>query len=363
MASPAATRPLPTLPPPLPGLQAPPRPRAPNGRRRGKGQLRVTGEEEGRISTGRKGGGGGGGFGYNSIFVVVPYFRGECEGAWRIRSGMDLDDFNAVMRRLDVDLWTLIDTAISVAARDHGKELRSRRDGIVEQLYAPVVPAKSGEKERIQSRGADEKGKLPNEERTQRGSPPVTPSPDSEEDYEEEADEEEEEEAEAEEEDDRDRMRNGRPAEDEESKILAIKEHLDDPDQQSEDSLIQMLQTLADMDIQFKALKATDIGRQVNGLRKHSSTEVRRLVKHLVRKWKDMVDDWVKKNSLETAHPSVIGRLLPSDHPNTRRGERERSSAALRCYLLVLSRNWLKWQMTVTPRSRFKQRSVRIKTR
>lgn len=156
---------------------------------------------------------------------------------------MDLDDFNAVLRRLDVDLWTLIDTAISVAARDHGNELRFRRDGIVEQLYAPAAPwyrddgnggsstAKAGEKERIHSRGAEEKGKLPNEERTPRGSPSMTPSPDIEEDDEEEADEEEEGEAGAEEEDDRNRMLHGSPVEDEESRILAIKEHLDDPDQ------------------------------------------------------------------------------------------------------------------------------------
>uniref|UniRef100_A0A0A9EN55 TFIIS N-terminal domain-containing protein n=1 Tax=Arundo donax TaxID=35708 RepID=A0A0A9EN55_ARUDO len=48
------------------------------------------------------------------------------------------------------------------------------------------------------------------------------------------------------------------------------------------------------MDITYKALQETDIGRHVNGLRKHPSGEVRQLVKLLVRKWKEIVDDWVR---------------------------------------------------------------------
>ncbi|WRX08394.1 Transcription factor IIS [Theobroma cacao] len=82
---------------------------------------------------------------------------------------------------------------------------------------------------------------------------------------------------------------------DEQKKILEIKEHLEEP-HQSEDSLIDLLQSLADMDITFQALKETDIGRHVNKLRKHSSNDVRRLVKQLVRKWKEIVDEWVRLN-------------------------------------------------------------------
>ncbi|KAM6574814.1 hypothetical protein CsatA_023141 [Cannabis sativa] len=52
---------------------------------------------------------------------------------------------------------------------------------------------------------------------------------------------------------------------------------------QSEDSLVGLLQGLVDMDITFQSLKKTDIRRHVNRLRKHSSSEVRRLVKQLVR--------------------------------------------------------------------------------
>ncbi|KAL7241804.1 hypothetical protein ACSBR1_014397 [Camellia fascicularis] len=48
---------------------------------------------------------------------------------------------------------------------------------------------------------------------------------------------------------------------------------------------------VADMDITFKALKKTNIGRHVNRLWKNPSNDVRRLVKQLVRKWKDLVDE------------------------------------------------------------------------
>ncbi|XP_073147179.1 probable mediator of RNA polymerase II transcription subunit 26b isoform X4 [Henckelia pumila] len=59
---------------------------------------------------------------------------------------------------------------------------------------------------------------------------------------------------------------------------------------QSEGSLAALLQRRVVMNIILKALKETDIGRQVTRLRKHSSDEVHRLVKILVRKWKDTVD-------------------------------------------------------------------------
>ncbi|XP_041019230.1 probable mediator of RNA polymerase II transcription subunit 26c [Juglans microcarpa x Juglans regia] len=76
---------------------------------------------------------------------------------------------------------------------------------------------------------------------------------------------------------------------DEQTKIMEIKEHLEDPDQ-SDDFLVELLPSLVDMDITFQELKI-DIGRHVNQLQKHSSSDVRRLVKLLVRKWKDNVDE------------------------------------------------------------------------
>ncbi|KAK8967051.1 hypothetical protein KSP40_PGU019719 [Platanthera guangdongensis] len=48
---------------------------------------------------------------------------------------MDPEDLKAVLRTTGVDLWSLIETAISVAAAEHGRELKARRAGIVERLF------------------------------------------------------------------------------------------------------------------------------------------------------------------------------------------------------------------------------------
>ncbi|KAF6139750.1 hypothetical protein GIB67_014565 [Kingdonia uniflora] len=229
---------------------------------------------------------------------------------------MDLDEFRLILSNTGVDLWTLIGTAISVASSDYRNELKNRRDGIVEQLYAlpPTVamsrngdlngdrvesPKLSNETKEKHSSSLDEvKGYSPytpqsvavsldddkdyhggSKGREVKGCSPYTPQ------------------SVAVSLDDDKEHRGGSKGrvviEDEQSKILRIKEHLEDPNQ-SNDSVVDLLRTLADMDITFKALQATDIGRHVNRLRKHSSGEVRRLVKQLVRKWKDLVDEWVE---------------------------------------------------------------------
>ncbi|KAE7998245.1 hypothetical protein FH972_002809 [Carpinus fangiana] len=194
---------------------------------------------------------------------------------------MDVDDFRAVLESCGVDVWTFIETAISVAAADYGAELKSRRDGIVERLYAGAISASaSGEQPRC--RNCDDVDdlradncldvKAPAEKEGSPGTPLSVEREDGEEmdPY-------------------------AGLFDDEPKKILEIKEQLEDP-HQSEDYLIELLQTLADMDITFQALKETDIGRHVNRFRKHQSQDVRRLVKLLVRKWKDIVDEWVKLN-------------------------------------------------------------------
>ncbi|XP_058087202.1 probable mediator of RNA polymerase II transcription subunit 26c isoform X2 [Magnolia sinica] len=212
---------------------------------------------------------------------------------------MDLDDFRSILRDSGVDVWTMIETAISMASADYGKELKDRRDGIVERLYSPAVHrchnCDLDAAPRLSNTGIEE-----NEKKSQssvekesssggnvKGASPLTmPRP-------------------MDGEDDQDQIyEGGHSIDHEKNKILVIKEHLEDPGQ-SDDSLVDLLQGLADMDITFTALKETDIGRHVNGLRKHPSSEVRRLVKQLVRKWKDLVDEWVKLRG-ETAAAAVI---------------------------------------------------------
>ncbi|KAL5053633.1 hypothetical protein RYX36_034315 [Vicia faba] len=69
---------------------------------------------------------------------------------------------------------------------------------------------------------------------------------------------------------------------DEQKKILEIKELLEYP-RRYEDSLLELLQNRVDIDITFQELKKTDIGRNVNQLRKYPFSDVRRLVKILVK--------------------------------------------------------------------------------
>ncbi|CAL4904071.1 unnamed protein product [Urochloa decumbens] len=181
------------------------------------------------------------------------------------------------------DVWDLVDAALTAAARDSPDELRARRDGIVERLYAGARchNCDASATPPPQPRRAPEAAAAAAEAVS-----PVSP------------DEEVDADGLGEDEDDADAGV--------ESKILAIRDFLEDPDQ-SEDEMVSLLQNLADMDITYKALQETDIGRHVNGLRKHPSGEVRQLVKLLVRQWKEIVDDWVRlHNSGDGDSPNKV---------------------------------------------------------
>ncbi|XP_047310689.1 probable mediator of RNA polymerase II transcription subunit 26c [Impatiens glandulifera] len=201
---------------------------------------------------------------------------------------MELNDFRRILLTSKTDVWKFIDAAITVASLDYGDELKARRDRIAEHLYMKTSSRCQNCTAGVdQMRNGFPSNKVLTENspvQQNRGSPSTPESIHSRDG----GDDEEEEE------------RDPYAAifddyEDEETKVLKIKENLEDPNQ-SEDSLVSSLQSLADMDITFNALNVTDIGRHVNALRKHSSNEVRRLVKQLVRKWKDLVDEWVKEN-------------------------------------------------------------------
>ncbi|XP_050374673.1 probable mediator of RNA polymerase II transcription subunit 26c [Argentina anserina] len=200
---------------------------------------------------------------------------------------MDYDDLRTMVRRSGFDVFTFIDAAIAVAAADDGVELRRRRDVIVEKLYAATCAAPA--LQRCQNcDGGD--GVVAQ----RKGVSPATPqSVDN---------REEEEEDEEEELDPCAGLFDDEPP----RKILDIKKQLEDPDQ-SEDSLVELLQSLVDMDISFQDLKDTDIGRHVSQLRKQQQSEVvRRLAKQLVRKWKGTVDEWVKLHGEEPMNSVMV---------------------------------------------------------
>ncbi|XP_068484401.1 probable mediator of RNA polymerase II transcription subunit 26c isoform X1 [Phaseolus vulgaris] len=202
---------------------------------------------------------------------------------------MDLDDFRSILDTSGVDVWMFIDAAIAVASADCAAELKRRRDSIVESLYsATAAPPRcrncddghllrtNGHQITKQNSPSPSPVRQPHRRRAaEAANSPATPQSLENDDGGEDLDP------------------YGGLFDDEQKKILEIKEQLEEPDQ-SEDSLVELLQSLADMDITFQALKETDIGRHVNRLRKHPSNDVRRLVKLLVRKWKEIVDEWVK---------------------------------------------------------------------
>lgn len=191
---------------------------------------------------------------------------------------MDLDEFRSILLNSGANVWEIIDAAVTLAVTDYAGELKRRRDGIVERLYAQRC--NDCDVNRIEQRQMNDVVLNDTTEvQVDRRGSPLTPQSVPVED----------------EEDDLDPY--GGLFDDEQARVLKIKEQLEDPHQNDED-VIELLQTLADMDLTFTGLKETDIGRHVNRLRKHPSNEVRSLVKQLVRKWKELVDEWVgSKNS------------------------------------------------------------------
>ncbi|XP_042011817.1 probable mediator of RNA polymerase II transcription subunit 26c isoform X2 [Salvia splendens] len=177
---------------------------------------------------------------------------------------MDLNDFRSFISDSGIDVWTCIEMAISVASADHQIELRNRRDGIVEKLFAPPCQNCVEKKDEV----------------------------------------------------DRQSLGQNDDEADEQRKIIEIRNLLDDHSQ-NERYLIEMLQRLLEMNTSFITLKNTEIGRHVAKLRKHSSSEVRRLVKIVIRKWKETVDEWVKQNTpIEEEEVATEFNGDVRDHPN-----------------------------------------------
>ncbi|KAK4481777.1 hypothetical protein RD792_012688 [Penstemon davidsonii] len=77
------------------------------------------------------------------------------------------------------------------------------------------------------------------------------------------------------------------------SDVLRIKEIIDNSENESEGLLFDSLRKLQLMPFSVETLKATEIGKSVNSLRKHGSKDIRKLVRILIEDWKAMVDAWV----------------------------------------------------------------------
>ncbi|KAF5940990.1 hypothetical protein HYC85_022157 [Camellia sinensis] len=96
--------------------------------------------------------------------------------------------------------------------------------------------------------------------------------------------------------------------------VLRIKGILDNSHDEADSVLLDSLRRLQLMALSVDTMKATEIGKSVNALRKHASNQIRQLARTLIGVWKEMVDEWVKATSTvaveegtpESVNPSVI---------------------------------------------------------
>ncbi|BAT85099.1 hypothetical protein LR48_Vigan10g023300 [Vigna angularis] len=99
--------------------------------------------------------------------------------------------------------------------------------------------------------------------------------------------------------------------------ILRIKDVLLNREEESESVLFESLRRLQLIELTVDCLKATEIGKAVNPLRKRGSKEIRQLAKTLIDGWKQMVDEWVKATATtaiaasdegtpDSVNPSVV---------------------------------------------------------
>ncbi|XP_016181351.1 probable mediator of RNA polymerase II transcription subunit 26b isoform X1 [Arachis ipaensis] len=97
------------------------------------------------------------------------------------------------------------------------------------------------------------------------------------------------------------------------AEVLRIRDILHNRQEESDGVLFDSLRRLQLMELTFDCLKATEIGKAVNPLRKHASKDIRQLARKLIDDWKEMVDEWVKATAIagsegtpDSVNPSVV---------------------------------------------------------
>ncbi|XP_027330855.1 probable mediator of RNA polymerase II transcription subunit 26b [Abrus precatorius] len=96
--------------------------------------------------------------------------------------------------------------------------------------------------------------------------------------------------------------------------VFRIKEILLNYEEESDSVLLDSLRRLKLMELTVDLLKATEIGKAVNPLRKHGSRDICQLARTLIDGWKEMVDAWVKatppitgsEGTPDSVNPSVV---------------------------------------------------------
>ncbi|KAH1060558.1 hypothetical protein GLYMA_02G157800v4 [Glycine max] len=94
--------------------------------------------------------------------------------------------------------------------------------------------------------------------------------------------------------------------------VFRIKDIFLNYEEESDSVLFDSLRRLQLMELTVDLLKATEIGKAVNPLRKHGSRDICQLARTLIDGWKQMVDEWVKDTTAiaegtpDSVNPSVV---------------------------------------------------------
>ncbi|KVI03400.1 Transcription elongation factor, TFIIS/CRSP70, N-terminal, sub-type [Cynara cardunculus var. scolymus] len=94
--------------------------------------------------------------------------------------------------------------------------------------------------------------------------------------------------------------------------VMRIKEIVDNSPDESTSVLCNSLRKLQLMAISVDTLKATEIGKSVNVLRKHALKDVRQIARTLIEVWKGMVDEWVNATTKIAASDDTPESINPS---------------------------------------------------
>ncbi|XP_031287812.1 probable mediator of RNA polymerase II transcription subunit 26b [Pistacia vera] len=214
-----------------------------------------------------------------------------------------LDNWRNYFRTANGDIFDIIDHAVMVAALDCPKEFRLRRDRIAEKLFTCKVTRCLG-CERVElnvpcNESDDDEDDMIGCKRDEGGGSKESKVNSSGDDRDNDNDHH------VNIDDDNQILSNFSYGEaealtdeiEEKSQIvgevLRIKEIIDNSQDESDSVLLDCLRRLQLMALTVDTLKATEIGKAVNGLRKHGSKQIRHLSRTLIEGWKDLVDEWV----------------------------------------------------------------------
>ncbi|KAK1280029.1 putative mediator of RNA polymerase II transcription subunit 26b [Acorus gramineus] len=228
-----------------------------------------------------------------------------------VKSGT-LDDWRDYFRSANSDIFDVIEQAILIAASDYPNEFRSRRDRIAERLFSARLTRCIG-CDRVELTGVGGRGGGGGSERSAKESKVNSSTIDQEEKlFHKSVYSYDEAEALTDEMEEETQMV---------GEVLRIREVLEQKNDESESMLFDSLRRLEIMQLSVDTLKATEIGKAVNGLRKHNSKRIRHLVRTLIDGWKDLVDAWVSSTAAiaettpDSINPSVLDEELGLPFP------------------------------------------------